>query len=70
MNREESIIVALCRCAMAVSPTDATKHQILRLRRYYETVDGKGEIAKAIKAISSADNEDAYFRVIKSKTTI
>lgn len=70
MTREETIIVALCRCAMAGEPTEATKHQILRLRRYYEFSEDRQEICAQISDILKVkDSSEPYFRVIKSKKT-
>ncbi len=65
MNKQESIILALCRCALSGNPTDATKHQIVRLQQSY--LENNSEMAVRIeKLINPAPNEIDDFKIIQS----
>ena len=65
--KEQAIIVALCRCALAINPTDATKHQINRLRDHYRDT-GNDILAGKLDRVINASNEDSEdFKIVRSE---
>ncbi len=68
MNKQESIIIALCRCALSGNPTDATKHQIVRLQQEYME-NGSSEMARRIEILINPEpNELDGLRIVQSNT--
>ncbi len=66
MNKQEAIIIAICRCALAGTPSEATKHQIARLKIWYFD-NGLYDMAMAIdKVMNPEQNELDGFKIVKS----
>ena len=67
MNKQEAIIIALCRCALAGTPTEATKHQIVRLKKSYLDNDSYEMVAAIDKLMNPEPNELDGFKVVQSE---
>lgn len=65
--KEEAIILALCRCAL-FNATDATRHQICRLRDLYRSSNNNEMADKIEKMLNPEPNEMDNLKIVKSKS--
>lgn len=64
LTQEHALILALCRCAL-LNATDATKHQMSRLQKYYQPESP--DMAKKIEELLHIDQEiEEKFKIVKS----
>jgi len=66
-TKEQAIIVALCRCALAINPTAATKHQVNRLRDHYRDVGNDISSNKIDRVINASDENREDFKIVRSE---